>query len=101
MGRTTRPPIADLERIAARQPSLLNVLVAYFVFEWRSAKHGVNQHGEDQTEMVRRVPNYVEMWGVDTCVHFLRLSPLARDPDEEGFLSEWLKSAAYPVEEEQ
>lgn len=77
--------------IAERQPELLNVLVAYFVFEWRSVINQQVPHGIDQTGAACRLPNYVKMWGVDACVHYLLQCPEKRTSVGRGFLSEWLK----------
>ena len=45
--RVDRPSKAAIGRIAENQPLLLNLLVAYFVFEWRSVRMGDPAHGID------------------------------------------------------
>ena len=75
MERARLPSKAELGQIAENDPLLLNMLVAYFVFEWRSVTSSDNPHGIDQTGRVRRVPNFVMMWGIDECLHRLLQGP--------------------------
>lgn len=84
------PSRAALGRIAENQPGLLNLLVAYFVFEWREVRIGNPSHGRDQLGEDYIVPDYVGMWGVDACLHYLLLSPAQREPCGAGFISAWL-----------
>ena len=88
-----QPSRAQIEQIAARRPDLLNVLVAYFVMEWRSVRRYRPLHGRDQDGAVRRVPNYVRAWGVDACVQALREAPAERGPRDPGGLSRWLENS--------
>lgn len=90
MAKTKRPTKEELGRIAERQPELLNMLVAYFVFEWRSVLNQQVPTGIDQTGVACRVPDYVRMWGVDQCLHYLLQCPEERTSSSPGFLSEWL-----------
>ena len=91
-----RPSKADLGRIAERQPELLNLLVAYFVFEWRVVKLGRPALGNDQTGCRCLIPNYIGMWtddardGIDVAVHYLLLSPKMRRRAGPGYLTEFL-----------
>jgi hypothetical protein len=89
-GRTTMPSRADLERIAVNQPDLLNVLVAYFVMEWKSVVMNYPPHGVDQTGKTRVVPDYVTMWGIDEVIWQLAQSPPQRYQNEPGRISRWL-----------
>lgn len=94
-----RPPKKAIGRIAENQPKLLNLLLAYFVFEWQSVRVSNRQaHGVDQTGMPAEVPDYIQMWtdpwgrnGVDTAVHLLLASPKQRTPTGPGYISEWLQ----------
>jgi hypothetical protein len=96
----TRPSKRNLGRIAENQPGLLNLLLAYFVFEWKSVRLGNPPHGVDQTGMTCVIPDYVAMWtdewtgadGVDAAVHLLLKAPERRTPDGPGFLTEWISS---------
>jgi len=96
---TTRidlPTKVSIGKIAENQPQLLNLLLAYFVFEWRQVRAGNPSHGIDQLGVSKLIPDYVEMWtdserdGVDTAVHLLLNCPKGRTIDEPGYLSEWL-----------
>lgn len=91
MGQINKPSKEALGRIAETRPELLNLLVAYFVFEWRSVKLGAIPHGEDQTGKTRLVPHYVTHWGVDACIHYLLQSPGRRDSTAPGLISVWLE----------
>lgn len=91
--KTQKPAASALVEIARSQPELLNALVAYFVFEWRAFRQD-QRHGEDQNGVVRRVPNYLRMWGLEDCIYYLFKSPQERAPDDPGFITEWLKSNA-------
>ena len=98
--RVERPSKAAIGRIAENQPQLLNLLVAYFVFEWRSVRMGSPPHGIDQMGVTAMVPNYVDMWtdchdgirrdGVDVAVALLMRCPSSRLANEAGYLSGWL-----------
>ena len=93
-----RPTKSAIGRIAENQPELLNLLVAFFVFEWRVLSVKRPELGKDQTRMLRLVPDYVGMWtdcdndGVDAAVHYLLLSPARRKVDGPGYVSEFLDS---------
>lgn len=94
----TRPTKKAIGRIAENQPKLLNLLLAYFVFEWRSVRIGQPPHGVDQSGVAAMIPDYVQMWtdpwgssGVDVAVHLLLASPEARTPTGPGYISEWLR----------
>ncbi len=94
----SRPTKGAIGKIAENQPGLLNLLVAYFVFEWRSVRIGNPPHGVDQTGKTCVVPDYVAMWddpwgrsGVDTAVHLLLNSPESRKPVGPGYVSSWLE----------
>lgn len=91
MRQAKQPSRAHIERIAARQPELLNLLVAYFVMEWQQVTNGEVQHGVDQVGVACLVPNYVGMWGVEECVNMLRVAPQKRAPTGPGLLSTWLQ----------
>lgn len=90
--RVTKPSPAVIGRIAEYQPELLNVLLAYFVFEWRAVLLGVPAHGVDQIGNADIVPDYVGTWpdGVNQAVHYLLRAPLRRKAAEPGYISEWL-----------
>lgn len=96
------PTKEKLGQIAQNQPELLNLLVAYFVFEWKAVRVGSPSHGVDQVGVACQVPDYVSMWsgrhpdrsGVDNAIHLLLRSPRTREPDGPGFLSEWLQVCA-------
>ncbi len=96
------PSKEKLGQIAQNQPELLNILVAYFVFEWKSCRPGNPSHGVDQCGKTRQVPDYIDMWsdrhtgrsGVDNALHILLQCPSTREPDGPGFLSEWLQICA-------
>ena len=96
----TRPSKRTIGRIAENQPELLNLLVAYFVFEWRSVRLGNPPHGTDQTGMTCLIPNYIRMWtdfdtnGINVAVHLLLRCPESRGMDEPGLLSEFLAECA-------
>ena len=102
--RVDRPSKAAIGRIAENQPQLLNLLVAYFVFEWRSVRMGDPAHGIDQTGITAVIPNYVEMWsdchdgirrsGIDTAVALLLVCPDSRTANEPGYLSGWLEEVS-------
>lgn len=87
-----RPDPATIGQIAERQPKLLNVLLAYFVFEWRDVRFRSDPPvGTDQAGVVRVIPDYVRTWGVDRAVHYLLRAPLARRPEDPGFVSRWIR----------
>ena len=98
--RVERPSKAAIGRIAENQPLLLNLLVAYFVFEWRSVRMGDPAHGIDQCGVTAVIPNYIELWtdchdgvrrdGVNVAVALLLRSPPSRTAREPGYLSAWL-----------
>jgi len=85
-----RPSKEAIGRIAENQPGLLNLLCAYFVFEWQEVRIGSPSHGFDQAGVRAVVPDYVDMWGVDAVVHYLLQCPSKRDSSGPGFVSEWL-----------
>ena len=95
----TRPSKRALGKIAENQPGLLNLLLAYFVFEWKSVRIGNPPHGVDQTGLTCVIPDYVSMWtdewscadGVNTAVHLLLKAPEKRTPDGPGYVSSWLE----------
>jgi hypothetical protein len=91
MPNIDKPTRGQIGRIAENQPSLLNLLVAYFVFEWQEVRAGSPSHGIDQIGETAVIPDFVGSWGVDSCVHYLLLAPSRRDADGPGYLSEWLK----------
>jgi hypothetical protein len=91
MASTTQPTKDELGRIAERQPELLNVLVAYFVMEWRTVEMGAIPSGTDQTGTRRVVPNYTRMLGIDECMHYLLQAPRLRGSDGPGLLTDWLE----------
>jgi len=98
--RVDRPSKAAIGRIAENQPLLLNLLVAYFVFEWRSVRMGDPAHGIDQTGMTAVIPNYIELWtdrhdgivrnGINVAVALLLQCPESRTVTEPGYVSAWL-----------
>lgn len=96
----TRPSKRALGRLAERQPGLLNLLIAYFVFEWKSVRIGNPSHGVDQTGQTCVIPDYVSMWtdewtgadGVNTAVHLLLQAPERRTPHGPGYLTSWISS---------
>lgn len=90
MTQVEKPTKAQLGRIAENKPELLNILVAYFVMEWKSVSLTSIPHGQDQTGKVR-APNYVELWGVDACIHYLLLAPKSRGSKGPGYISMWLE----------
>jgi len=91
MPNIDKPSTGQIGRIAENQPSLLNLLVAYFVFEWQEVRMGSPSHGVDQVGDNAVIPNFVDMWGIDRCVHYLLQAPESRDGDGDGFLSIWLR----------
>lgn len=97
MPNIDRPTKSQIGRIAENQPSLLNLLVAYFVFEWREVRMGSPSHGLDQMGITAVIPDFVDTWGVDRCVHYLLASPDKRDADGDGFLSVWLREISSEV----
>lgn len=94
--KNTLPCRADLARIAENSPGFLNLLLAYFVFEWQEVRMGSPAHGIDQTGLACHVPDYVGMWtdaetdGVSAALHYLLRSPQKRAQGEPGFVSLWL-----------
>lgn len=103
MPRCNRPSKEALGKIAENQPDLLNLLVAYFIFEWKAVRIGTPAHGVDQTGMACHIPDYIGMWtdrwsganGIDVAVHFLLRSPRFRKMDDPGYVSEFLAECAY------
>lgn len=97
-----RPTRHVLGKIAENQPELLNLLVAYFVFEWRLVRRGTPPHGVDQMGVTCHIPDYIGMWtdrhvprsGIDNAVSLLLACPETREPDGPGYLSEWLQDCA-------
>tara|TARA_R110000803_G_scaffold20201_14_gene52274 strand:- start:199 stop:444 length:246 start_codon:yes stop_codon:yes gene_type:complete len=76
--------------MAEENPLMLNAYVAFFVMGWaRVAGTYHPMHGIDQEGKARMVPNYVDSWGVDACMHYLRLAPESRLAGVD-FLSEWM-----------
>ena len=92
-----RPSAAAIGRLAENNPQMLNLLVAFFVFEWRSVTMGRVPHGVDQTGMTCHVPDYITMWtdahdgilrnGIDVAVSLLLAAPKSRKMDGPGLLS--------------
>lgn len=105
--RIKRPSKAAIGRIAENQPHLLNLLIAYFVFEWQAVRIGTPPHGIDQTGTACHVPDYITMWsdpwsgadGTDMAVYYLLRSPESRLMDDPGFISDFLKICAYDGDE--
>lgn len=91
MGKIRKPTPSELERIAAKQPALLNLLVAYFVMEWQHVGFGQPPHGKDQMGEIRLIPNFVALWGSEACLRALLEAPEQRQSTEPGYLSEWLE----------
>ncbi len=89
-----RPSREAIGRIAENQPGLLSLLVAYFVLEWQEVRIGNPPHGIDQCGEAAIVPDYVYMWGLDACVHYLLRSPVHRGADDPGFISAWLEEVS-------
>ncbi len=91
-----RPSKEALGKIAENQPELLNLLVAYFIFEWRVLSMKRPAIGKDQLRVLRLVPDYVGMWtdvdrdGVDVAMHYLLRSPERRSVDGPGYVTEFL-----------
>lgn len=90
MKSVRRPSKREIGRIAERQPELLNLLVAYFVFEWQAVRVGVPSHGLDQLRQARMIPDYVDMWSLNRVVHYLLRCPPTREARGSGFISDWL-----------
>lgn len=92
-----QPSPAKLEQIACgRQPELINAFVAYFVFEWQTVTSDENGlHGKDQTGIIRFIPDYIGMYGMDACLDTLHTAPRARDSQGPGRLSYWMRACAY------
>lgn len=86
-GRYNLPSRANLEKVASRQPSLLNILLAYFYFEWLVVELSSTPYGNDQTGKRRIVPDFVRMYGVDRVMGLLRECPGRRTPTEPGGLT--------------
>lgn len=86
-GRYDLPGRESLEKIAAKQPSLLNPLLAYFYFEWTSIFLSSTPYGMDQKARRRIVPDFVRIYGVDYVISLLRHCPHRRQPSEPGGLS--------------
>jgi hypothetical protein len=101
MTEHARPSRHILGKLAENQPELLNLLVAYFVFEWKSVRRGNPHHGVDQMGITRHVPNYIEMWsdrhtrrsGIGNAINLLLQCP-AREPDGPGFLDQWMRDCS-------
>jgi len=89
-----RPSKEQIGRFAENQPGLLNLLCAYFVFEWQEVRIGNPSHGFDQTGVRAVVPDYVEMFGVDAVVHYLLQAPLKRGADGPGYVTDWLREVS-------
>lgn len=95
----TRPSKRALGKIAEHQPGLLNLLLAYFVFEWKAVRIGNPPHGIDQTGTTCVIPDYVSMWtdlwtgadGINTAMHLLLQAPERRTPDGPGYMTGWLR----------
>lgn len=91
MPNIDKPTAAQIGRVAEETPAVLNLLVAYFVVEWQEVRVGSPSHGLDQCGDAAVIPDFVGMWGVDRCVHYLLAAPERRDGDGDGFLSCWLR----------
>ena len=94
MASTKKPTLATIGKLAETKPHLLNPLVAFFVLGWRKVFISVPMHGVDQAGVTRLLPNYVALWGLDSCVHYLREAPEVRDGDNDT-LSVWAKEIAH------
>lgn len=101
--RHKRPSKHKIGQIAENQPELLNLLIAYFVFEWKAVRIGTPPHGVDQNGIDCHVPDYIEMWtdrfagtsGIDMAVYYLLRCPEYRKMDDPGYVSEFLAECAY------
>lgn len=72
-GKSPCPTPAQLERIAATRPRLIDGYVAVFVFQWMEVLLvGSPLHGTDQVGTVRLVPTWTARWGMDKCLALLR-----------------------------
>lgn len=89
----TLPQPADIEKLAAHKPHLINALVAYFVLEWQQITVTDPMHGLDQMGDSCLVPDYVGMWGLDECLNALKHAPTHRDRTEPGAITRWLDAA--------
>ena len=105
MTEHARPTAAQLGQIAENQPELLNLLVAYFVFEWQHVRSGSPPHGVDQLGISRHVPDYIGMWtdrhtgrsGIDNAVNLLLQCPPSREPAGPGYLDGWMRACSEEI----
>ena len=101
--RVDQPSKEAIGRIAENQPGLLNLLVAYFVFEWKAVRIGNPPNGHDQLGKACEIPDYIAMWsddfegidGVNEAVHHLLQAPKHRNMDQPGLVSKFLQTCAY------
>ncbi len=102
MVKHARPTRHTLGKLAENQPELLNMLVAYFVFEWKNVRRGSPNHGIDQMGVARHIPNYIEMWsdrhtrrdGISNAVSLLLECPATRGSDGPGLLDKWMRDCS-------
>lgn len=102
MAEYNRPTRRTLGKMAENQPELLNLLVAYFVFEWQSVRTGSPPHGVDQMGVTRHIPDYIEAWtdqhtgrcGISNAVSLLLQCPAAREPSGPGYLEKWMRDCS-------
>ena len=102
MTKHRRPTAKQLGRLAENQPELLNLLVAYFVFEWQDVHPGNPPHGVDQMGVARHIPDYIGMWsdrqagrcGVGNAINLLRQCPAVRDSKGPGYLEKWMRDCS-------
>ena len=89
MPRTYQKPTKlMIGQLAERAPSMLNPVVAFFVFEWQSVviDAGSVYFGLDQAGCHRMIPDYVGLHGVDWAVSLLLMAPDRRDSSSDPAL---------------
>lgn len=104
-GIKTMPSKKQLAKIAANQPELLNLLVAYFVFEWQAAKVGNPPHGVDQVGVSHHIPDYIGMWtdrhtgrcGIANAMSLLLACPQSREANGPGYLEGWMRACSEEI----
>ncbi len=90
MGAKEQPSRADLMQISCEAPDHINAYFAYFVMEWREVRNMEELHGQDQCGTLRRVPDYVDMLGMDACLAALAEAPRSRGQEGPGGITFWL-----------